>query len=161
MPDINRRIFMTKLTVKNALTKAGVTDKEKHDAFLTAFEGKSLAELSEQDVIKELERAGITDEEKRKCFFAAVKKSEILDQELDIEELEAVSGGNCNLKDQEKDLNCCVKDHYRTYDKDGCAGSITAKKFRDSGEKKYKTKSLCLNNDACSNWAVHYTDVIV
>ena len=152
---------MTKLTIKNALTKAGVTDKEKQDAFLTAFEGKSIAELSEEDVIKELERAGITDKEKLKGFFAAVEKSEILDQELDIEELEAVSGGNCNLKDQEKDQNCCVKDHYRTYSKDGCAGSITANKFRDSGVKKYKTKSLCLNNDACSNWAVHYTDVIV
>ena len=152
---------MTKLTIKNALTKAGVTDKEKQDAFLTAFEGKSLAEVSEEDVIKELENIGITDEEKQNDFFVAVEKSEILDQELDIEELEAVSGGDCSLREQEKDLNCCVKDHYRTYLKDGCAGTITAQKFRDYGTKKYKTKSLCLNNDACSNWAVHYTDVYV
>ena len=26
-------------------------------------------------------------------------KNDILDQELDIEELEAIAGGNCNLKD--------------------------------------------------------------
>lgn len=149
------------MTIKNALTKIGVTDKEKQDAFLTAFEGKSLAELSEEDVVKELERAGITDKEKLKGFFAAVEKSEILDQELDIEELEAVSGGDCSLRKQEKDLNCCVRDHYRTYLKDGCAGSITATKFRDYGKKMYKTKSLCLNNDACSNWAVYYTDVFI
>ena len=151
---------MTKMTIKNALTKIGVTDKEKQDAFLTAFEGKRLAELSEQDVIKELERAGITDEEKQNDFFAAVKKSEILDQELDIEELEAVSGGDCSLRKQEKDLNCCVKDHYRTYLKDGCAGTIQVTvKTNKANHTRYITNSACLNNDRCSYWAVDYTDL--
>ena len=151
---------MTKLTIKNALTKAGVTDKEKQDAFLTAFEGKSLAELSEEDVIKELENIGITDEEKQNDFFAAVEKSEILDQELDIEELEAVSGGDCNLKDQEKDLNCCVKDHYRTYSKDGCAASVEVM-VNDQTNKNlpYVALGMCSSNDYCTYWAVAYTDV--
>ena len=148
---------MTKLTIKNALIKAGVTDKEKQDAFLTAFEGKSLAELSEQDVIKELERAGITDEEKQNDFFAAIKKSEILDQELDIEELEAVSGGNCNLKDQEKDQNCCVKDHYRTFWKDGCAATVKISK--NCSIDNLEPDGYCANNDACAIWAVRYTDL--
>ena len=152
---------MTKLTIKNALTKAGVTDKEKQDAFLTAFEGKSLAEVSEEDVIKELENIGITDEEKRKCFFAAVKKSEILNQELDIEELEAVSGGNCNLKNQEKDQNCCVKDHYRTYSKDGCAATVSNRVNNKANKEKfpYEALGMCANNDSCSFFAVVYTDL--
>ena len=148
---------MTKLTIKNALTKAGVTDKENQDAFLTAFEGKSLAEVSEEDVVKELENIGITDKEKLKGFFAAVEKSEILDQELDIEELEAVSGGNCNLKDQEKDQNCCVKDHYRTFWKDGCAATVKISK--NCSIDNLEPDGYCANNDACAIWAVRYTDL--
>ena len=116
---------MTKLTIKNALTNVGVMDKEKQNAFLMAFEGRNISDISEEDVIIELKKVGITDEQKQMNFIAAVKEPEILDQELDIEELEAVAGGDCSLRNQEADLNCCVKDHYRTYLKDGCAGTVT------------------------------------
>ena len=82
---------MTKLTIKNALTNVGVMDKEKQNAFLMAFEGRNISDISEEDVIIELKKVSITDEQKQMNFIAAVKESDILDQELDIEELEAIA----------------------------------------------------------------------
>ena len=66
-----------------------------------------------------------------------------MDQELDLDELEQVAGGDCSLSDQEADYYCCVKDHYRSRVMHGCAATV-------------ENGSLCSNNDYCINYAVVY-----
>ncbi len=152
---------MTKLTIKNALTKVGVTDKEKQDAFLAAYEGKNPADISDQDVIDELKKLGVNDEQAQVDFFAAVREPEVLDQEIDLDELEAVSGGGCNLKDEEADQNCCVKDHTRNYQRNGCASTLQVDRIVAGIQvTKTRAKGLCSSADFCYNWAVDYPDVL-
>ena len=144
---------MTKLTIKNVLTKIGVTDKEKQDAFFSAFGSRSLAEISEQEVMAALEKLGVTDEQTQTDFFAALREPEILDQEIDLDELESVAGGDCDLRDQEEDQDRCVMDHYRYYWEDGCAATVstyTANNGQLAGG------GMCSNNDFCIKWAVDY-----
>ena len=150
---------MTKVTIKNALTKVGVTDKEKQDVFFAAFDSRSLADISEQEVKAALEKLGVTDDQAQTDFFAAVREPEILDQEVDLDELEAVAGGDCDLRDQEADQNCCVKDHYRTHSKHGCAATTGIYTMIVCLESQKVTTGRCLNNDYCGKWAVVYTDV--
>jgi len=101
-------------------------------------------DMTEKIVIAALEKIGVTDQEKQAEFFRALKDSAIMDQELDADELDQVSGGDCSLSDQEADYYCCVKDHYRNAKKHGCAQSYNA------------YWSMCSNNDACTFWAVVY-----
>lgn len=100
--------------------------------------------MNKKNVITALEKIGVTDSEKQAEFFRALKDSAIMDQELDVDELDQVSGGDCNLSDQEADYYCCVKDHYRNAKKHGCAQSYNV------------YWSMCSNNDACTFWAVVY-----
>ena len=150
---------MNKLTIKNALTKVGVTDKEKQDVFFAAFGSRSLADISEQEVKAALEKIGVTDDQAQTDFFAAVREPEILDQEIDLDELESVAGGDCDLKDQEADQNCCVKDHTRTHHRDGCAATTGYKRLPTCSGGPKITTGHCLNNDYCDSWAVVYTDI--
>ena len=99
--------------------------------------------MNKKNVITALEKIGVTDSEKQAEFFRALKDSAIMDQELDLDELDQVSGGDCNLSDQEADYYCCVKDHYRSRVMHGCAATV-------------ENGSSCSNNDYCVNWAVAY-----
>ena len=99
--------------------------------------------MTKKNVIAALEKIGVTDSEKQAEFFRALKDSAIMDQELDLDELDQVSGGDCSLSDQEADYNCCVKDHYRIRTVHGCAATV------ESG-------SSCSNNDYCIKYAVVY-----
>ena len=100
--------------------------------------------MNKKNVITALEKIGVTDKEKQAEFFRALREKDIMDQELDLDELEQVSGGDCNLSDQEADYYCCVKDHYRDVKKHGCAQSYD------------NYLSMCSNNDYCTFWAVVY-----
>ena len=99
--------------------------------------------MTKKNVIAALEKIGVTDSEKQAEFFRALKDSAIMDQELDLDELDQVSGGDCSLSDQEADKNCCVKDHFRIRAIHGCAATV------ESG-------SGCSNNDSCIKYAVVY-----
>ena len=99
--------------------------------------------MNKQNIITALEKIGVTDSEKQAEFFRALKESAIMDQELDLDELDQVSGGDCSLRDQEADQNCCVKDHFRIKAQHGCAATV------ESG-------SGCSNNDECIKYAVVY-----
>ena len=99
--------------------------------------------MTKKNVIAALEKIGVTDSEKQAEFFRALKDSAIMDQELDLDELDQVSGGDCSLRDQEADQNCCVKDHFRIKAQHGCAATV------ESG-------SGCSNNDECIKYAVVY-----
>ena len=99
--------------------------------------------MNKKTVIAALEKIGVTDQEKQAEFFRALKDSAIMDQELDLDELDQVSGGDCSLSDQEADYNCCVKDHFRTRAVHGCAATV-------------ESRSGCSNNDSCIKWAVVY-----
>ena len=99
--------------------------------------------MNKKNVITALEKIGVTDSEKQAEFFRALKDSAIMDQELDLDELDQVAGGDCSLRDQEADQYCCVKDHYRSRVMHGCAATV------ESG-------SGCSNNDSCIKYAVVY-----
>ncbi len=143
---------MNKKTITDALTKIGATD-EQTAVFLQDLGGKALAEISENDVSAELEKLGITGEQALADFYAAVKEPQIMDQELDLDELEAVAGGDCSLRDQEADQNCCVKDHYRWYHRHGCAATVEVQELLPG---QYAAQGTCSNNDKCQTWAVVY-----
>lgn len=145
-------IMMNKKTITDALTKIGATD-EQTAVFLQDLGGKALAEISENDVSAELEKLGITGEQALADFYAAVKEPQIMDQELDLDELEAVAGGDCSLRDQEADQNCCVKDHYRWYHRHGCAATVEVQELLPG---QYAAQGTCSNNDKCQTWAVVY-----
>ena len=100
--------------------------------------------MNKKNVITALEKIGVTDSEKQAEFFRALKDSAIMDQELDLDELDQVSGGDCNLSDQEADCNCCIKDHFRSRVMHGCAATV-------------EYGSVCSNNDYCMNYAVVYS----
>ena len=144
--------MMNKKTITDALTKIGATD-EQTAVFLQDLGGKALAEISENDVSAELEKLGITGEQALADFYAAVKEPQIMDQELDLDELEAVAGGDCSLRDQEADQNCCVKDHYRWYHRHGCAATVEVQELLPG---QYAAQGTCSNNDKCQTWAVVY-----
>ena len=153
---------MTKLTIKNALTKVGVTDKEKQNAFLAAFDGKSLADISEAEITAELEKLGVAEEQTQIDFFAAVREPEILEQELDLDELAAVSGGNCD-DPNDADTNNCTQQFYRELEVSimvngdrvhikNCAATVETT-FRCTY---LEVDSVCSTNDGCKNYAVVY-----
>ena len=143
---------MNKKTIAGALTKIGATDEQKA-AFLETFGGKPLAEISESDVAAELEKLGFTGEQALADFYAAVREPQIMDQELDLDELEAVAGGDCSLRDQEADQNRCVKDHERWYFRDGCAATVEVQELAFG---QLSSQGTCSNNDNCHTWAVVY-----
>ena len=99
--------------------------------------------MTKKNVIAALEKIGVTDKEKQAEFFRALKDSAIMDQELDLDELDQVAGGDCSLSDQEADKSRCVKDHFRSRGRHGCAATV-------------EYGSLCSNNDYCTGYAVVY-----
>ena len=113
---------MNKLTIKNALTKVGITG-EKQNEFFAAFEGKSLKDISETDVYNVLEKLGVTGGQALLDFYAAVKEPQIMDQELDLDELEAVAGGDV-CDDNDPDTEHCTTN-------DGCWGNAVQYLKRD------------------------------
>ena len=145
---------MDKLTIKNALTKVGITG-EKQNEFFAAFEGKSLKDISETDVYNVLEKLDVTGGQALSDFYAAVKEPQIMDQELDLDELEAVAGGNaCDDDDSDKDN--CTQQLRRCLDTKGCAATVENK--INSYEERY-IDSFCSLNDGCGKAAVVYVDI--
>ena len=136
---------MNKKTIADALAKIGATDEQKA-AFLEHFGGKSPTEISESDL-------GIPGEMAFMDFYAALREPHIMDQELDLDELEAVAGGDCSLRDQEADQNRCVKDHERWYYRDGCAATVEVQELAFG---QLASQGTCSNNDNCKTWAVIY-----
>lgn len=145
-------IMMNKKTIADALAKIGATDEQKA-AFLEHFGGKSPTEISESDVAAELEKLGIPGEMAFMDFYATLREPHIMDQELDLDELEAVAGGDCSLRDQEADQNRCVKDHERWYYRDGCAATVEVQELAFG---QLASQGTCSNNDNCKTWAVIY-----
>lgn len=143
---------MNKKTIADALERIGATDEQKA-AFLEHFGGKSPTEISESDVAAELEKLGIPGEMAFMDFYAALREPHIMDQELDLDELEAVAGGDCSLRDQEADQNRCVKDHERWYYRDGCAATVEVQELAFG---QLASQGTCSNNDNCKTWAVIY-----
>ncbi len=144
---------MNKETIKNALKKIGVEDESKQEGFFAAFEEKNLREIGDKNIVAELEKLGVTEEKAIADFFAAVNEPGIMEQELDLEELEAVSGGDCSIRYQEEDFYKCVKDHFRYYLEDGCATTVIDSSYYNA------YFSMCENNDSCTVWAVVYEDL--
>ena len=109
--------------------------------------------MTKKNVIAALEKIGVTDKEKQAEFFRALKDSAIMDQEIDLDELEAVAGGDCSLRDQEADQKRCVKDHERWYYRDGCAATVEVQELAFG---QLSSQGTCSNNDNCHTWAVVY-----
>ncbi len=84
------------------------------------------------------------------------KAKEVLDQEVSVDELDAVAGGGSgcpygyNGEHEEADKNNCVNEHYRNiYGGRGfpnCAATV-------------EDGSTCSSNDACYNPSVAYTGI--
>ena len=149
---------MDKLTVKNALTKVGITGEKQAD-FFAAFEGKKLSEISETDVYNVLEKLGVTGGQALLDFYAALKEPQIMDQELDLDELEAVAGGGTCDDDADKDH--CTQQRYRPLFTDGCAATVehwTDPDNRNCNGGVTYILSTCGLNDGCDRNAVIYLD---
>ena len=151
---------MDRQTIEDALAKVGVTDAEKQRDFFVSFSGKSVEEISPEDVVAELGKLGVTDEQKQADFLAAVKEPEILDQALDMDELSNVSGGtSCDTNDADRDH--CVQQLYRDIHKwdkvkrdwlSNCAATVEVAELCFGSY----VISHCGTNDGCASYAVIY-----
>lgn len=144
---------MNKMNIKNALAKVGVSD-ERQNEFFAAFKGKSVENIDNCEIAEVLEKLGVTGEQALNDFLAALKEPQIMDQELDLNELEAVAGGDsCDDDDSNKDH--CTQQLRRCLDTDGCAATVENKYNRYN--QKY-IASTCSLNDGCGMYAVVYVD---
>ena len=148
---------MNKMNIKNALAKVGVSD-ERQNEFFAAFKGKSVENIDNCEIAEVLEKLGVTGGQALLDFYAALKEPQIMEQELDLDELEAVAGGNaCDDEDADKDN--CIQQLRRPLYSDpygrviNCAATVETSLGCNNW-----IDSTCSLNDGCSEHAVIYID---